>query len=65
MVKRAQIEKELNVCRDKILSAAELALPKSKFEIFRKTVLDAMGNKGFNNALNRLFKGEQERKWNG
>lgn len=56
MVSREEIISRVNVRMSKILSFAELAMPRDKFEIFRKLTLDEFGKSGLVKELERVMR---------
>ena len=60
MVTKQQILDLVNVHVNRILRAAETALPKEQFRPFRRTVLDEFGRSGFGRGLERLLDDQRE-----
>jgi len=56
MVSREEIISHVNVRMSKILSFAELAMPRDKFKIFRKLTLDEFGKSGLVKELERVMR---------
>lgn len=56
MVNSEKIISCVNVRMAKILSFAELAMPRDKFEIFRKLTLDEFGKSGLVKELERVVR---------
>jgi hypothetical protein len=56
MVSREEIISRVNMRMSKILSFAELAMPRDKFEIFRKLTLDEFGKSGLVKELERVMR---------
>ena len=51
----------LNARKNQVLLLAQIGLPASQFEAFRKAFLDQFGRSGFEADLERAFRERQER----
>jgi hypothetical protein len=61
MVNREDILDALKVRMNRILLAAEAALPASQFDAFRKIVLNECGKSGLEKDLQRMFENDKDR----
>ena len=60
-----KIKSALNTARSRIIEDAELAMPREKFEIFRKRTLNNLGEKGLEGELTALLSSSKEGYGNG
>ena len=61
MVDREHIDRLINSRLTRLLLVAETALPASRFQAFRKIVLDEFGKSGLGKELDRTFSKEKDR----
>ena len=61
MVNPDDIAVAINPRKNKILLYAQMVLSSVQFEIFRKLVLDELGNSGFVKDVHELFRSKKER----
>ena len=59
MVTQEQIMQLINPYVKELLDIAELSLPKEKFQIFRKVMLNKFGNSGLGKDLERVFRSRE------
>ena len=61
MVRQEDIERLINMRLNKVLLAAETALPLNQFQAFRKITLNEFGNNGLGKDMERLFRETQHK----
>ena len=61
MVVKEEIERLLNARLNRLLLVAEVALPPTQFQAFRKLTLDEFGKNGFCSDLETLYGQNKER----
>lgn len=59
------IKNLLSPRKNKILTYAQMALPRSQFEAFRKLFLDEFGKNGLESDLEKYFKPTDNLEWHG
>jgi hypothetical protein len=55
MVSKEDIERLLNPHLNRLLQVAEVGMPPSQFQAYRKFALDELGNNGFGKELEKLL----------